>query len=260
MMGMLSWVSRSYGESPALPFFTDASSWQLLRVLPPFDQTNLMEWIDAMLRFSSQDIDGDGLSTLEEWAITLTLAGHNKSACLLAPFDKIPRVTDSFWMQVSDAANSTHEPALFNLLGPGLDPFAFDSDSDLLPDGFEIATGHNGCSRNDVSVDSDGDGFSILQEYMYGTNPNDARDAPNSTAPPPASRRDGGSNLCLVRLTFGDQSGSRSERWDLEVQPELTLQTTKKMLAAVRVVPAAALQLVIFKGLLGMIIFGHRGA
>jgi hypothetical protein len=32
------------------------------------------------------------------------------------------------------------------------------------------------------------------------------------------------------------------------------------MLAAVRVVPAAALQLVIFKGLLGMIIFGHRGA
>ncbi len=50
-----------------------------------------------------------------------------------------------------------------------------DTDSDGLPDAFETATpGLNPTNGADATLDNDGDGFSNLQEFIAGTNPNNS--------------------------------------------------------------------------------------
>jgi hypothetical protein len=47
-----------------------------------------------------------------------------------------------------------------------------DSDSDGLPDVWEIANGFNPGNASDAGIDSDGDGYNNLEEYVNNTNPN----------------------------------------------------------------------------------------
>lgn len=49
----------------------------------------------------------------------------------------------------------------------------WDSDGDLLPDGWEARNGLDPMNPNDASEDSDGDGVSNAQEYAGGSNPKD---------------------------------------------------------------------------------------
>ncbi len=50
-----------------------------------------------------------------------------------------------------------------------------DADHDGLPDAYESTTpGLNSANASDATLDNDGDGFSNLQEFLAGTNPNDA--------------------------------------------------------------------------------------
>ena len=51
--------------------------------------------------------------------------------------------------------------------------FAQDTDSDGMPDQWEIAYGLNPSSSGDANLDPDGDGLTNLQEYQHGTNPID---------------------------------------------------------------------------------------
>jgi uncharacterized protein (TIGR02597 family) len=51
--------------------------------------------------------------------------------------------------------------------------FPLDSDSDGLPDDYEVAIGTNPFIPGDGAQDSDGDGFTNLQEFWAGTNPFD---------------------------------------------------------------------------------------
>ena len=49
-----------------------------------------------------------------------------------------------------------------------------DSDSDGLPDGWEVSNGLNPTSGGDANADPDGDGLTNAQEYAMGTNPNNS--------------------------------------------------------------------------------------
>ncbi len=61
----------------------------------------------------------------------------------------------------------------------GTDPFNADTDSDGMPDGWEVAHGLNPLDPSDASGDPDRDGIPNLTEYQHGLNPNQA-DSPQT--------------------------------------------------------------------------------
>ncbi|MCP4568272.1 MAG: ExeM/NucH family extracellular endonuclease [FCB group bacterium] len=60
--------------------------------------------------------------------------------------------------------------------------FNIDSDLDGMPDSWEDANGLNS-SLNDADLDLDGDGFSNIEEYRKGTDPNDPNSHPHDFTP-----------------------------------------------------------------------------
>ncbi|MDD5326714.1 MAG: choice-of-anchor Q domain-containing protein [Phycisphaerae bacterium] len=120
------------------------------------------------------------------------------------------------------------------------DAIYFDTDGDLLADGWEVLYGLNPLNSdvvevvdgNNVYADADMDGLDTLKEVIYGANPtksdtdgdgtNDGAEVAQGSFPANAS--DGGAapsadEVCELRLTVGDWSDSRSERYDLVVGP-----------------------------------------
>lgn len=57
-----------------------------------------------------------------------------------------------------------------------------DSDHDGIPDDYEIANGMNPNNPSDAALDSNGDGYTNLQEYLAGTDPRSATNALRITA------------------------------------------------------------------------------
>jgi hypothetical protein len=64
-----------------------------------------------------------------------------------------------------------------------LNPTRSDSDNDGMLDGFEVKYALNPTNATDKDLDSDHDGWTNLQEYQKGTNPNDASSTPETEAP-----------------------------------------------------------------------------
>jgi hypothetical protein len=64
-----------------------------------------------------------------------------------------------------------------------LNPTDPDSDKDGMPDGFEAKNSLKPVDPTDKDLDSDQDGWTNLQEYQQGTNPNDAGSSPAGKAP-----------------------------------------------------------------------------
>jgi len=170
------------------------------------------------------DADSDGLSNLWEYRLGLN-----------------PRLVDSNVNGINDDLEDRERDGLGNLaelITHNTDPSQPDSDLDTLPDGWEVANGfdptiHNGTDAdptNDETADPDGDGLTNSQEADHntkakdpdtdgdgvnddieigqGSNPND----PNDSQPPP-------SGTTPVNITFGDDSGSHSEKYQLKLTP-----------------------------------------
>lgn len=112
-------------------------AWELLNGWNPYGA-----W-DA-----NYDHDGDGLTLLQEF-----YAGSN-------PWD-----ADSD----DDGLSDSEEVDLF-----GSDPMNADSDDDGMPDAWEVGNGLDPVNADDRYLDSDGDGYSNYQEYLWGTAANDA--------------------------------------------------------------------------------------
>ncbi len=173
---------------------------------------------------AASDADSDGLSNLWEYNLKLN-----------------PRLTDSNSNGISDALEDRELDGLANLAElttHSTDPSQPDTDMDTLPDGWELANGfdptvHNSTdadATNDATADPDGDGLNNSQEadnntrfddpdtdgdgvddgveVGQGSNPND----PNDSQPPPSGTRS-------VNVTFGDDSGSHSEKYRVKLTP-----------------------------------------
>ena len=178
------------------------------------------------------DIDNDTLTNIQEQE-----AGSN------------PRNadTDNDGLSDSDEVEAGTNPALADTdhdgLSDGLEdsidtnPLQPDSDSDGMNDGWEYRYGFdptvNNASDNDpdndIGADPDGDGLTNGQECNFGTDPLDsdtdgdgvsdgAEVGQNSD---PTDSADGGQPNSRVPapFTFGDPSGSHSEKYTLEVTP-----------------------------------------
>jgi hypothetical protein len=170
------------------------------------------------------DADLDGLSNLWEYKLRLN-----------------PRLIDSDANGIIDALEDRELDGLANLaelITHNTDPSQPDTDMDTLPDGWELANGfdptvHNGTdgdATNDATADPDGDGLNNSQEadnetkandpdtdgdgvddgveVGQGSNPND----PNDSQPPP-------NGTVPVNVTFGDDSGSHSEKYRVKLTP-----------------------------------------
>lgn len=115
----------------------------------------------------------------------------------------------------------------------GTDPEKFDTDGDLLGDGFENESDNlDPTQGNDPLGDSDGDGLTELQEQIYSTNPDSSDSDGDGTSDfdeieqgsDPNDPEDEGlepqsDEVTELVLTVGDHSGSHSERYDLKIGP-----------------------------------------
>lgn len=101
---------------------------------------------------ANQDPDSDGLLNIEEY--------QSQSNPFLIDTD-------------DDTLSDYDEVKIF-----GTSPILSDSDTDQLPDAYELENGLNPNDAADASADADGDGNTNLEEYQLGTDPND----PNSMA------------------------------------------------------------------------------
>jgi hypothetical protein len=102
----------------------------------------------------SQDPDKDGLDNFEEFLSSTS-----------------PHVSDTDQDGISDA----EEVNVYKT-----NPTNSDTDADLLPDGWEIEHSLDPDSGLDASIDSDGDGYSNLIEFINGNDPNDPLSVPEA--------------------------------------------------------------------------------
>ncbi len=102
------------------------------------------------------DLDEDGLNNLLEYQ-------HNTN----------PTLIDTDGDELSDSDE---------VLVYFTEPLNTDTDADQLPDGWEVSFNLDPLDANDANIDTDGDGFSNLLEFILGTDPTD-----NTSVPVPVS-------------------------------------------------------------------------
>jgi YD repeat-containing protein len=100
----------------------------------------------------------------------------------------------------------------------GTDPSNPDTDSDQIPDGWEITHGLNPLA-DDASLDPDGDKYSNLQEYLSGTTPYDS----NSQPRPPLANA--GPDQAVEEGSTVTLDGSKSTDGDGDIASYLWEQT-----------------------------------
>ncbi len=113
----------------------------------------------------------------------------------------------------------------------GTDPGLFDTDFDLLPDGVEVRTvGLDPLNADDSQADLDADNLNNLDEVIFQTkldDPDTDGDGANDSVEAaqgsdPLDSMDHGQppnadDIVEITLVVGDDSGSHSERWELQV-------------------------------------------
>jgi hypothetical protein len=200
---------------------------------PDTDGDEMPDGFEVQYRYSldptdgsdaTSDSDADGLTALQEYRV-----------------ETRPDTADSDSDGISDAQEDRDFDGLTNLSEFATcltDPAQPDTDLDSLSDGWEIAngfdattdnysdgdphndpeadpdndgltnTGEDDHSTSALTPDTDGDGVDDGTEASQGSNPND----PNDSAPPPAG-------TVGVDVTFGDHSGSHSEKYRVTLSP-----------------------------------------
>jgi hypothetical protein len=130
------------------------------------DDGTLGQATSYVLRFATFPI------VATNWAAAMSLRlpvspatnGTARQVTLLMPQ---PGVTYFFSLRATDKAGNLSP--FGNCVSAS--SFASDSDSDGIPDSWEVTYGLNPTNSADANIDSDGDGLTNLQEYQAGTNP-----------------------------------------------------------------------------------------
>ncbi len=125
----------------------------------------------------------------------------------------------------------------FDELERGANPFQPDTDGDGLYDGWEATFGFNPCTdnqtdadpSNDSNADPDNDGLTNSDECDWGTDPHnadtdgdgvsDGAEIDQNSDPADASDQGIAGSRAKVSITFGDPSGSHSEKYHLTLTP-----------------------------------------
>ncbi len=198
---------------------------------------------------NSLDTDGDGLSDGDEINLYFsdpTFTDVDSDGDSLLDLIELwlglnPATTDSNNNGITDDLEDADRDLLSNIAEVSVhltNAKRFDTDLDTLNDGWEVANGFNprvhnltdGDPSNDPGADPDNDGLTNSEEETIGTkaknpdsdgdgvddkterdqgsNPND----PNDSAPPPTG-------TTSVNVTFGDDSGSHSEKYRVQLTP-----------------------------------------
>ncbi|MEX2608190.1 MAG: hypothetical protein WD708_12680, partial [Kiritimatiellia bacterium] len=204
------------------------------------DGYEVVHGLNPLVDDAEDDLDGDGLNNL--WEYTHDFDPSDPTDVLRDTSENdIPD-----WWEIThfgafgsvDASADPDSDGLSNLgeFLAGTDPHNWDTDGDLLPDGWEVqygldpldATGDNGADgdpdgdglsnlqemihgTDPLNADTDGDGVNDVDEVGQGSNPNNAGDG---GLPPPANE------LVEVPFSVGDPSGSYSERWKMNIQAD----------------------------------------
>jgi uncharacterized repeat protein (TIGR01451 family) len=83
---------------------------------------------------------------------------------------------------VAGVRSTTADSAPANNFATLIVPVCSDCDQDGLPDAWERANGYDPADASDAARDADGDGHTLLQEYLAGTDPQDANSVTRITA------------------------------------------------------------------------------
>ncbi len=131
-------------------------NWEIAFYLDPADPSD-----------ATSDYDGDGITNIDEYL------SNTRPDLLDSDFDFIDDGLDTY---------------------PTDPRYALDSDTDGLPDAWEVLNGLNPNDINDAAMDyPDGDGLTALQEFQLGTNPqeadSDSDGEPDSIDASPLDRR-----------------------------------------------------------------------
>jgi hypothetical protein len=103
----------------------------------------------------------------------------NTLSAFISPLDPGTNsaITYFFVVRATDACGNSDSNSVELSVQPLLDP-AKDQDGDGMSNGYEQSNDLNPFDPSDASGDSDGDGFTNLQEFIAGTSPTSAEDAP----------------------------------------------------------------------------------
>ena len=204
----------------------------------------------------NEDTDGDGLDDGNEAALGTDPLNADTDGDGLGDGDEVALGTDPLnadtdgdglsdgWEQTHgldplDAAGDADADGLTDAqeTALGTDPLQPDTDGDGLGDGWEQAHGFDPLTDNatdtdpgnDIDADPDGDGLSNADECAWGTDPHLADTDGDGVADgteiaqgsDPADAADGGQpgSRTFLRFTFGDHSGSHSEKYRLTLKP-----------------------------------------
>lgn len=182
----------------------DAGTGMSFRKIPLFadaDGDGLPYWWelqfsldDADASDAEQDLDSDGLTNLEEYLASTSAAKADSDGDGLSDGDEVSVI--------------------------GSDPNSADSDGDFMPDAWEVASGLDPTSADDMEADLDSDGVSNYLEFINGTDPTDASSIPGSVAEAYISFEDGEiPGELVVTSALGDAvvSGTYASDGDLSL-------------------------------------------
>ena len=173
------------------------------------DGDTLPDWWEAAYGFDpdasnspAANPDGDELSNLQEY---------------VAATDPLTASGDTDGDGLSDDAEAYY----------WTDPDYWDSDDDLMGDGWEVTYGLDPATSNDASTNSDADAWTDIEEADQGTDPTDNdTDGDGVDDDQDADPLDGdndavanAANTTDMVLFVGDRSGSHSERYKIVVGP-----------------------------------------
>jgi len=173
------------------------------------------------ITFSSgmDDVDGDGLSTFNEYRLNTNPLLADTDSDGLSDGDEVnsygtdPLRTDTD----SDGLSDADELNLY-----GTNPLSADSDNDGMPDGWEVANGLNPSLDSDASDDADSDGLTNLEEYMIGTDFQDS-DTDNDGMPDGWEMLYGFNPLADDALSDADSDGlTNLEEYTQQTDPQDT--------------------------------------
>ena len=141
-----------------------------------------MAWIDSLAFMSDQqDIDNDGLS--DQWEFDQGLDFTNPADAAFDGDGDGLSTLEEYTLGTDINQADTDGDGLsdgFEVNEVGTNPNDTDTDSDLVPDGWELDNQMDP-TLADNHHDNDNDGFINLDEYRYGSSPNDASDRPTVT-------------------------------------------------------------------------------